>query len=282
MSYTIHHQHDPIQKPKKVFFKGTGALAAYTGVCYDRTYVTTATGQTATDSCGFRDHVVDVPTKGTPGNELNFAGVTFQDYAANANGQWIEIFEPGSTCFIAVNKTVTIGDYVTCIVGGSSVGKFGTAGFLGRGTAQVLETDATAISGTNLDNVVLAHLLDGPESGLVEQVALAAAGGAYTFTLNGITRITTAVTLSADATYTLADGTFFGQRKGFVLDAALTTEDLYITVTHGKQGVYNADPSTALAHLELDGSGDLSVLEWNGAAWILVNKIGRASCRERV
>jgi len=136
--------------PRRVWFSGSTALAKGVGVCYNRAYVTTATGETATDAWGKRDKVVAVPTAS---NNDAFAGVTVQAYKAVTGGQWIDIWEPGSVCLIAqrVASMINTG-LVTCCVGtydgdnGKSgiAGLFAHGGMEGRGSAIPLETMAAA------------------------------------------------------------------------------------------------------------------------------------------
>lgn len=259
------HENVPPQNPQRVFFKGTGAITAGYGVCGVRTHVTTATGETATDDWGKRCKIVDVPTKAT--NEFDFVGVVTQSHDANENGQWIDIVTPGSFAKIYVNEAVTIGDYVTCIVGGDDVGQWtkDPLCMLGIGTARILQTITEA-------GYALAELIWwGPQSGLLEDVTLAAAGGAHTFTLGGVSVINSGA-LAADATYTLADGKFVGQRKAFFLNVTATmNNNLVITLaTTGEQ----LDGSTNLASIEMDGDNDYSILEWRGTYWQLIANSG--------
>ncbi|HPP02728.1 MAG TPA: hypothetical protein PLX83_19250 [bacterium] len=256
------HENVLRQAPERVFFRGTGALAKGTGVVLIPDAVTTDTGQTATDDWGKRSKIVDVPTKGY---ELHFYGVTIHDYAANAKGQWIEVLRPGSVAKVYVNGAVTIGDVVCCIVGGTDVGQFmkSPVTTIGIGCAVVMQT----LTG---EGMALAQLVNwGPQSGLVEVVQLKATGGAHTFTKNGMTHLL-AQTLSANATYTLENGTFVGQRKGFFCSGAQTTNDLLVTVTSGIQ----ADDSTAMVSFSVDDANELIIVEWVGDKWKILHKTG--------
>lgn len=250
---------------RRVFYTGDGALSAGYGVCYDRDY------GTATAEDGLRDKRVALPDNT---NNLAFAGVVTQDYSAVVGGQWIEIYEPGSVCPVYVDASVTIGqnNFVTCQIGGGGSGTFEVArpGFMGKGTARVMQTRTGA-------GLIMAELMDGPESGLVETIATATltAGGAITCMVGGVTIFAGPATPAADCTFTLADGTHPGQRKAFFLDGALTTNDIEITVTSGVQ----LDGSTALANLQLDGDNDQSVLEFGGfgddtGTWRLLHNVG--------
>jgi len=77
----------------------------------------------------------------------------------------------------------------------------------------------------------------------------------------------------ANITYTLADGTVVGQRKGFKITTLIgNSKDFVITVTNGVQ----LDGSTALATVTIDEAGDQCVLEWMGAHWKLIANSGGA------
>lgn len=120
--------------------------------------------------------------------------------------------------------------------------------------------------------VCQALLLDGPETGLYEFVQPKNNAASQSM-VGGTTYIVGGVTLGAgDATATLANGTYIGERKRFNLLAALTTQDYLVTVTNGIQ----ADGTTALASLELDGAGDDVILEWMGSNWQVVGLKGAA------
>lgn len=268
----VGHENDPLTQPERVFFKGTGALSKGTGVCYVPDYTTGNSGETATDAWGKRDKTVDVPSYS---NAAYFAGVVARDYASNADGQWIDIWTPGSTCKVYVNGAVTIGDMVHCNVDGSDVGQFvkNAGGMYGLGAAIVEQTESTG------DDYVQARLIDGGgPHGCVQNLLaadIADGGGAINCPAVGTTIIAEAKTITADLTFTLADGDFVGQRKAFKLDYALTTSSLVITVTTGMQGHFSGTTyDAALNTLTFAASGDIAMLEWCGDAWVLVHNNG--------
>lgn len=128
-------------KRKRVWFSGSTALVKGQGLCYDRDYTTTATGQTATDAYGGRDNIVAVPASG---NNMDFAGVTVRAYAAKTGGQVVEIFEPGSICEILVGQDTTNGTtLLTCSADSVDAGRFTLQGLPGKGTAKALQTVAS-------------------------------------------------------------------------------------------------------------------------------------------
>lgn len=362
--------------PRKVFFSGSTALQKGQGLCYARDYVTTTTGQTAADAYGGRDKIVELPDNS---NNLWFAGVAADDYEAVSGGKWIEICEPGSVCRIGILAATTIGSTrLTAIagLGNEGSGRFGPAGFIGRGSAVALQTVAavtgptdysiapisssidgsatytsasktvtktgafanvpatanlqgneyiyviggatdnaggatgtvatvgrykivtktsddaviveTAIASGNIDlafycvrgnPTVLAKLDEGAQSGLVEYVSPNAATAAMTCMVGGTTRFFGGFDLDgADATFTLADATQPGLRKAFQLLAAITTNDVQITVTSGLViDPSQANPSAvygALAGIEMDAAADYVLLEWCQSKWILLINIG--------
>jgi hypothetical protein len=259
------HENDFHHLPFKAFFKNNAALKQGQGVALVPDYTTANSGETSSDRWGKRDKIVE-PLDKT--NVQWFAGVVSENYDAKTNGRWIDIYPPASTALIQVSETVSIGDRVACMVEHDVTddnGKFSkTLGLEGAGQAIVME-DGSA------DDLVMAKLLDGPGIGVVEKEKFAADGTVNGFSLVGLSYIK-AQTISGNATYTLADGSYYGQRKAFELGGALSTNDLVITVTNGIQ----ADDSTALTTVTMDASGDTTVLEWLGDKWKVVHNTGSA------
>lgn len=242
---------------RKVFCTETAALTKGYLLCYDHDY------GTATDNDPRRDNRVALPTNA---NNNAVAGVLLRSYSANAMGQWVEIAEPGSTCQIYVDGSVTIGDntFVTAQIGGGGSGTFNATykGFMGRGTAKVMQTRTGA-------GLILAKLMDGDESGLIETIQ-AVSATAVPMMKGGVSLVTGAITIATDSTDTLADGSYVGMKKRIFLIGALTTQDYLVTVTSGEQ----LDGSTDLASLEFDGAGDDSYLVWTGTKWRLMGNAG--------
>jgi hypothetical protein len=245
---------------RKVWYSGSDAVTKGYGLCYNRDY------GTATDADGLRDRHVALPDNT---NNNSFAGVAAHSYAAVSGGQWIEICEPGSVCEIYVDASVTIGDnlFTTCQIGGGGSGTFEVTylGFMGKGTARIMQTRTGA-------GLVLAELMTGPESGLIETLALTTAStGATPAMKGGVTVYTTGgANLAGDVTDTLANGTYLGMKKRFFCVTAPGANDIVITVTAGEQ----LDGATDLATMELDGTGDDSLLEWGGTKWRLMHNAG--------
>ncbi len=268
----VNHENRSYTTPRRVFFTGAGALAQGQALCYDRDFTSATTGEAATDAYGGRDKKVAMPTST---NNNVFAGVAFEAYSARSAGQWIYINCPGTICPVLTTETsLTLGEltFITANASAtaddSSAGKFVSSPVhLGRGTARVMQTIAAA-------GVVLAELLDGPDAGMSQDITLDADGGAIAgITIGGVTRLDATSLASVDATFTLADGTYLGQRKTFRLSgAAGGSGDFVVTVTSGVA----LDGSSALATLTMDALADESVLEWGGATWRLIHNSGTA------
>jgi hypothetical protein len=132
-------------------YRGTTALKKGFGMCFDMDYLTTETGETATDAYGARGmKEIAVPSAS---NANRFAGVLTQDYPARANGvQLVELYLPGGCAMVAQRIISTSGvTRLTCIVdqtaGDGLSGMFGHGGLSGRGSAIALQTLAAATSG---------------------------------------------------------------------------------------------------------------------------------------
>ena len=140
--------------PRKVWFEGSVALVKGQGLCGNQDY------GTAADQDERRDTYVELPAIG---NELWFAGVAARDYSAKTGGQMVEIYEPGSVCQIALGTDVVVGaGIVTCSAGLGDPGRFGSAGFPGRGSAVplqtvtgMLESDLTGASALDATGLIL-------------------------------------------------------------------------------------------------------------------------------
>jgi hypothetical protein len=259
MSFNAILHEDKVRKIKRrVRYTGSDAVTKGYGLCYDRDY------GTATAIDGLRDKNVALPTSANNGS---FAGVAAQSYDAKTGGQWIEIYEPGSVCEVYVDATVTIGEktFVTCQIGGGGSGTFEVAfpGFAGKGNARVMQSRTGA-------GLILAELMTGQESFLVETIVTGTGSGALASMIGGTTLIAGGTTPSADYTFTLANATTVGQRKRFYLVATITTHDYLVTVTAGEQ----LDGATDLATMEFDGAADDSTLEWGGTKWRLIHNAG--------
>ncbi len=139
--------------PRKVWFTGSTALLKGVGLCYDMDYTSSEDGEAATDGFQGRGGWVALPTQST---NNHFAGVTSRAYPAQTNGQIVEIYEPGSICQVAVGVNTVVGETIlTCSASAGDPGRFTQPGFIGRGTALALETNASAILSTLDDGTTI-------------------------------------------------------------------------------------------------------------------------------
>lgn len=136
MIHSGRYEGQPVTKPRKVFYTGDDALDKGIGLCYERD---ATSPDAATVASGWRDNRVELPNQS---NNNDFAGVTAKAYRAVTGGQWIEIYEPGSVCEIAVGMDTVSGTTIlTCSAGLSGDrGRFTWGGYMGRGTAKALQT----------------------------------------------------------------------------------------------------------------------------------------------
>jgi len=142
-----HFNQAPMFK-RRLWFPGSTAIRKGMGLCYDLDVAGTGTGELATDGWGRRGNSVAVPDTT---NNLAFAGVSSQYYKAKANGQMIDIYEPGGLAEVAVglptSLLITAQTPLTCSVNPADAGRFTFQGLPGRGTAIPLQTKAAATGG---------------------------------------------------------------------------------------------------------------------------------------
>ena len=230
-------------RTKRVWAATTSAIGEGYAFCYN-----TDSG-TAGDVVENRGLYVETPSTS---NNYAFAGVALRAYVAKTAGQWITIVEPPSYALVYTNQSCTIGKYITACEGQSY---FYKPGFQGRGTAEILQTVDRSTAG-----LCLVWLMDGPQSGLVQEVTVVAAGGAVTGVMaGGVTYHSTAVTLAADATYTIADGTFPGQKKMIICDATMTTNDIDVTVSNHSTSVPE--------HYFFRANAKSATMSWEDSIW---------------
>jgi len=236
-------------KQLDVWFEGNGSTAQTVyegqGVCYNWDY------GTASAASAERYNRVELPSIL---NARWFAGVLAQGYTVPATGRVVTIYAPGSVCNILsrVSNTVGVG-LTTCEAGGDYAGYFNLGGLEGEGSAVVAQTiDRSSASG-----LCLAKLQTGLPSGLCEVLTLTA-GGASTMMVGGTTHFA-AATPATDATFTIADGTYEGQKKRFYTAGTQTTNNVVVTVN----GIQD-DGGTALATWTTDTTAENLTLEWRG------------------
>ena len=123
-----------------LWYTGSDPIRKGEAVCYDVT-----TGE-AGKNVGKRHNRVSRPNAT---NNRAFAGVAARDYFAEPNGQFIEVYGPGSKGVeIALGADVTLNSgFLTFTAGGgSAAGRFVKAGFKGRGSAYVRQTVTALIA----------------------------------------------------------------------------------------------------------------------------------------
>jgi len=140
---------------RKVFYTGTDALLKGVPLAYDFDDTgdgISGNGQEADDAWGGRGKRVVKPSANTE----HFAGATVTSYTANASGQWIEIYEPGSECEVYCKVNCTVGS--TVLNWDYTLNYFmNDASNQGYGAALALQTvDRSSTAG-----LVFAKLLDG-------------------------------------------------------------------------------------------------------------------------
>jgi hypothetical protein len=117
-----------------LWYTGSDPIRKGEAVCYDVT-----TGE-AGKNVGKRHNRVSRPDAT---NNRAFAGVAARDYFAEPNGQFIEVYGPGSKgveIALGTNVTLNSGFLTFTAGGGSAAGRFVKAGFKGRGSAYVRQT----------------------------------------------------------------------------------------------------------------------------------------------
>lgn len=197
--------------------------------------------------------------KPSTSNNMFFAGVAAESKPVGTVGtQELSIWLPGSICLVYTNQNCTINS--TIITAEAGQWRFGLAGFRGKGTAVALQTvDRSSTAGT-----VLAWLDEGEQSGLIEHVDITA-GGAVTCMVGGTTRFAAQTVATANATFTLADGTYMGERKAFLCDGTLTTNDFALTVT--THALIAAVAVTGYDVVTMDASGEGWGGFWTPGGW---------------
>ena len=164
----------PYHAPKKapvmhVYFTGSTAVKRGQGLCFDTDYSSgTITGHAATDATDQRLRRVELPASG---NNLRFAGYAVQDYPARTGGQIVEMAHGEGWAFVLAGvDTVLDTTYLTVSVAPGVQGYSDYQGFMGKGTALALQTDAGVVKFTSLDG----------------STAAATSGGVTTITKTGI------------------------------------------------------------------------------------------------
>lgn len=166
ISHAINSHEKDNQGILEVFwFEGTTALKRGEAVCYNLDF------GTAGDADARRGHRVEVPSRT---NNRAFAGVAVHDYAAEASGQRIECYVPGSKSVpVALGIDTVLGTGIVTFMasaqavaaGTTPTGRFFAGKFKGRGSAiprqtvtALLESSLTGVASLATDGVTLTVL----------------------------------------------------------------------------------------------------------------------------
>ena len=265
---------------KWVWFSGSEALLEGQAVCYDFNYNSpeeVVAETTQEDADARRANHVELPSTT---NAQWFAGVSARKYSAKTNGQFIEIYTPGSVC----NILILVGD-VDCGThlltfdvtdGGTDAtdyrGYFRYAGLPGEGSAVTLQdVDASELTDAG-DGVTCQALLQvGPPSGGV-QVVQAVDDTALTEMVGGTTYVIGCAAATDAATAAPAVSTVEGLRKQYQIITTAMSNTHDFEITPAKLGVGTKDAEISV--LILDAIGDSAVLQWLGGTWNVVGGYG--------
>lgn len=177
----------------------------------------------------------------------------------------------GTACGFG-DATVNPKDFKVVIVGGGDDDEVVTPKVVNVLTAPTANTiTVSAASGATpfitlyvykANPTVLAYLLDGDESGLVEFVSPNDGVAAQHQLPTGVTFVCGGYTITTgNSTSALATGKVDGEKKGFAGLGALTTNDFQITLA---AGVGLTLAGTALSTVNIDAAGEQITLEWHG------------------
>lgn len=248
---------------KSVWYESNAALSTGEAVCYNWDF----TGDGATYAEARRYNHVETPSTT---NAQHFAGVAVRAYSAVSGGQLIEIYVPGSVCYILCGKdtnTVVGVGLLTFDVTAGFKGEFRYTGLPGAGSAQPLQTTTGDASDPGK---CMALLQEGPQSGGVEVVACATPGPTC---MVGGTTLITGGNPGGGSAITLADGTIPGLRKKFgQITSELTTTSIVITVTTGATDDIDDVNLASVTFTHGNTTLDTEVtLEW-GASWCVTGQ----------
>ena len=127
----------------RAFFTGDTALRKGMGVCFHLDWTDDDEPNRAQDPSGRRTQSVALPSSD---NNLAFAGIVLEDYAAKTGGQIIDIALPGSRVYVDAGIDTVVGETrLTCSAASADAGRFTEAGMEGLGTVLALQTRANVI-----------------------------------------------------------------------------------------------------------------------------------------
>lgn len=265
---------------KWCWYETNAALLEGQAVCYNFDYNSSdevTAGTTQEDADARRVNHVELPSTT---NAQFFAGVAARNYSAKTNGQFIEIYVPGSVCSILILvANVDCGTHLLTFDvtdGGTDAtdyrGYFRYAGLPGEGSAVTLQdVNASALTEAG-DGVLCQALLQAsPPSGgvqviqLVDDTAIAEMVGGTTYCIG--CAASTGVATAAPAVSTVE-----GLRKKYQIITTAMSNTHDFVVTPASLGVGSKD--AAIAACTLDAVGDSIVLVVIGGVWNLVGGYG--------
>jgi hypothetical protein len=168
------------------------------------------------------------------------------------------------------SKNIVAGKYVISSITNATV--------LVLAATAVAATPAAALTCTGYaytgEPKCMADLMTGEESGGVEFLSPPNAGvTGLAYMTGGVSYICGGVTLAADADVTFAQGTFLGEKKGFVCLGTMTTSD--VTVDLATAGITLAGGALAEVNA-IDAALDAAYFEFNGL-WRTTMVVGGAT-----
>lgn len=184
----------------QVLFTGSTAVKKGQAFCFDTDYYSDSIdGHAATDATSQRLRRVELPASG---NNLRFAGYAVQDYAAKSGGQIIEIAYGEGEAYVLASIDVTKDTtYMTASVATGVQGFSDNQGFMGKGTALALETDAGVVKFTSLDGTATAETSGGVTTVTKTGIGTASSAGDRLVVYGGAT--TDGATATTPGIYTI-------------------------------------------------------------------------------
>jgi hypothetical protein len=202
-------------------------------------------------------------------NSFHFAGVVAQKFTDFTGPGYLEINLPGSTCNVWAGVDADH-EGSGAMQSGQVIGfdgyTFSSESALGCGSAIVLQD----VDRSTTNGLVFAELMTGPPSGgtqtlvstdMTAGVAVSTGGVLLASLVSpvGITQMNvTDGTMTADVTFTQADGTYPGQTKVF-RNVTAVDQELVVTFTTAVSG--------AARVVSLDAAGETAYAVWTGTAW---------------
>jgi hypothetical protein len=190
----------------------------------------------------------------------------------------------GSTAGVAAGDTVVVlGGSTDDAAATLTAGEY-TVASVGAGTIVLSTSPASTGDAWYINYFVIrksvgrpsvpVYLFDGQESGGVEYVSFSD-NTAASATVNGLTILCGGATLTTgDASVTLTDGTWVGQRKGYKLIGAITTQTFDVHPNSNNIKYAAASSISGPSHCQFAAANDTMFVEWNGTVWVMTSASG--------